>query len=169
MSDIILATEADARELLNIQASSSDNSKAMSRAARKAADKEERKDKKKERTALTYRTAPKFIAVVVSKILGPDIARMSENIADVGLEVMALVEVLEAKGILSQSEIDAQRVVIQERMQKLHEASVAAQNQTDAPVNESSPAFQEASKNAGGAQVRRLDEGRPSTIEIVTR
>lgn len=165
-SNLIIAS-AEAANALDTTDTSREG---LSRAARKALEKEERKSQREMVTAITPLTLPQYavplVAKVITRTVGPDIAALTTGMGDLAMEITAVIELLGEKGIMTQDEVDAKRITIEEKVQQLREAATAAQKQQEeAPaVNDQSPAFQESTQNANGAPVRRLDEGRSPLV-----
>lgn len=175
MSQIILA---DAGDIEPTTAHSTPET--LSRSQRRALEKAAAKQAKHNTTAITHGEFPVKLARALQATMGPRFGELMEAIADVALETNALIEVLEEKGILTQADVNARRKTIMESMEAaqkaaqqeaLNEADTSASAPTPAAVNENSPAFQEATANAGGAKVQRLDEGgvTPSGLVIAGR
>lgn len=172
MSNIVLATADDAEVL----APGSTDAATLSRAERKAADRAQRKAEKQHSrrlsgdSAVTLGMFPHLMSRAIGTTVMPRLDHIMGGMTEIVAETTAIVKVLEQKGILTQDEVDAERRIIEDDMKRMVEAAVtAAQNESKPHVNEQSPAFQEATEHAKGAPVKRLDEGRPSGIEVVGR
>lgn len=95
------------------------------------------------------------LPMAVARIVEPGFKRIYDRSSEVALTVIALCELMIEKGVLTREEVEAKENEIVENARKAAESAKNTPN---------SPALEEATKNAEGREVSRLDEVPPRVV-----